>query len=52
MNVRNVSSEGSQRSCRGLTISYVPLNAKRLIRNDGSGRLLRNCAVMAFGGRM
>lgn len=47
----NFSGEDPQGTCRGLTISHVLLSAGRWMRNDGTGCLVRDCAMIMFGGR-
>jgi len=47
----NFSGEDPQGTCRGLTISHVLLSAGRWMRNDGTGCLVRDCAMIGFGGR-
>jgi hypothetical protein len=47
----NFSGEDPQGFCKGLTISHVLLSAGRWMRNDGTGCLVRDCAMIVFGGQ-
>ena len=45
----NFSGEDPQGFCRGLTISHVLLSAGRWMRNDETGCLIRDCAMIKSG---
>lgn len=47
----NFSGEDPQGTCRGLTISHVLLSVGRWMRNDGASCLVRDCAMIMFGGQ-